>query len=546
MRKRTEIWEKLAVHGRFTFDVKARINHKDYLQISAPQIDRSLMPSPLSVGNCIAATLHLSVLTEDVIPPKSPIVILGRVADGETCSEWLEFGTFYIDQRDTSFEGLVTFDCYDAMLKANQPYLTGLSVAGDWPKSMKTVVEEIALRLGVGIDPRTKIKTGSDYIAPYPDGQTMAQVLGWIGGCHGGNWIITEENLLRLVPVVSAPNETFHIIDDDYNKISTAEGHLLAYKNQQMFSHVLPVQDETIPESMIPRTYYITDENGSRVIVYENGQPCFLVWDDEEKTVLTKPFPEGLINVPVVCGQITTGAWVTVTGVALSGTNGQSYTAGNSSGIVLTVEGNPYATQQICNDLYGAFDGLVYLPFTATKALYDPAVELGDQVKIGDMVNSVICSAKLTLDHNFRADLSAPNSEELSEEYPYISDLKGLQQTTKELSAAISAASEELAGKVNDADLAEEIQRAGEAEAALGQKIGEEENRATTAEEAIHTQIQSLGNTVGQMQTRLSGLTATTVQQTADIEIVQNKIADLESAITAIQNRLTAIESKLQ
>ena len=168
MRICTERWTKLAARGRFRFDAKARINNKDYTVISAPRIDRSLMPSPLSVGNCISATLNLSILTDDTITAKSPVVIMGRLTNDKTATEWKEFGTFYIDQRDTSFAGLVTIDCYDAMLKTNQNYLDGSDTAANWPKSMKSVVEEIAYRIGVGIDLRTRIKTGADYVVPYP------------------------------------------------------------------------------------------------------------------------------------------------------------------------------------------------------------------------------------------------------------------------------------------------------------------------------------------------------------------------------------------
>ena len=72
---------------------------------------------------------------------------MGRLTNDKTATEWKEFGTFYIDQRDTSFAGLVTVDCYDAMLKTNQNYLDGSDTAANWPKSMKSVVEEIAYRI---------------------------------------------------------------------------------------------------------------------------------------------------------------------------------------------------------------------------------------------------------------------------------------------------------------------------------------------------------------------------------------------------------------
>ena len=542
MRKRSDRWVKLAARGRFTFDAKARINNKDYLKISAPIIDRSLMAAPLSVGNCISATLNLSILTDDPINAKSPVVIWGRIFNEKTASEWMEFGTFYIDQRDTSFEGLVTVDCYDAMLKTNQDYLDGTDTSGNWPKSMKSVVEEVAYRIGVGIDERTVIRTGPDYVVPYPSGKTMAQVLGYIGACHGGNWIITEENLLRLVPLTTAPDETFHVIDEDYEKIKTADGHLLIYKEQQVFNAVLPAPAGEQPASVIPRTYYITDEYGNRVVTPEG---YFLVWDTEENAAHAI-YPEGLINIPVVCGQITKGSALTISRVTMTGDDGETYTAGDDTGATLTIEGNPYATQGICNDLYTAYHGLVYFPYTATKALYDPATELGDQVKIGDMVHSVMFGAKLTLDHNFRADIQAPNSEELSAEYPYLSEIKSLKQTTEELNGAISRAATDLEEKVNDADLQAEIDRASGVEQSLSSAIGAEKTRAEGAESALSGRIASLEqSSPAALSQRVDALESTVGGHTTSIGSLNTAVSGHTSDISGLSGRVQTAEGNI-
>ena len=542
MRKRSDRWVKLAARGRFTFDAKARINNKDYLKISAPIIDRSLMAAPLSVGNCISATLNLSILTDDPINAKSPVVIWGRIFNEKTASEWMEFGTFYIDQRDTSFEGLVTVDCYDAMLKTNQDYLDGTDTSGNWPKSMKSVVEEVAYRIGVGIDERTVIRTGPDYVVPYPSGKTMAQVLGYIGACHGGNWIITEENLLRLVPLTTAPDETFHVIDEDYEKIKTADGHLLIYKEQQVFNAVLPAPVGEQPASVIPRTYYITDEYGNRVVTPEG---YFLVWDTEENAAHAI-YPEGLINIPVVCGQITKGSALTISRVTMTGDDGETYTAGDDTGATLTIEGNPYATQGICNDLYTAYHGLVYFPYTATKALYDPATELGDQVKIGDMVHSVMFGAKLTLDHNFRADIQAPNSEELSAEYPYLSEIKSLKQTTEELNGAISRAATDLEEKVNDADLQAEIDRASGVEQSLSSAIGAEKTRAEGAESALSGRIASLEqSSPAALSQRVDALESTVGGHTTSIGSLNTAVSGHPSDISGLSGRVQTAEGNI-
>lgn len=531
MRHRTDRWVKLAARGRFRMEAKARIGEKDYIEISAPKIERNLMTEPLKVGTCSTGTLSLSVLTNDEIKSASPVVIMGRLTDGKIYSEWLEFGTFYINQRDTSFAGLVVLDCYDAMLKTNQNYLDETDTSANWPKSMKAVVEEIAYRIGVGVDPRTKINTGSDYVVPYPSGKTMQQVLGDIGACHGGNWIITEENLLRLVPLVSAPDETFHVISHDYEKVKTNDGHLLIYDEQKIFNRVLPEASGETPESVIPVTHYIKDEYGNAIVTPEGH---YLVWGADGSADAV----DGIINIPVVCGEITTGNKITVTGVMLNSDSGESYTAGDDSGMILTIESNPYATQGICDALYNAFNGLVYFPYTATKALYDPATELGDQVKIGDMVHSVLFTSKLDFDLNYRSDISAPNSESLSEEYPYLSKVESLKQSTEQLNGAIEAASKELSGKVDDAALQSEIDRATGVEKALNESIGAEEKRATEAEEALSKRIKSIEDSSPEALTkRVADVETTVGEHTTSIDAINRTISEHTTQISSVDGK---------
>lgn len=454
---------ELAATGRFWMQARVRCNGtKDYYQISAPRITRQLMGAPLSVGNCNAATMTVSILTKDVIPNGSRLAPMVRLCDstGEYQTPWIGFGDYYVNQRDTSYDGMVTLECYDAMLLANAAY--PVSAGPQWPRPMVDVVSEIAQKMGVGIDPRTKIKTGADYVVQDPTGKTMTQVLGYIGACHGGNWIISDAGKLRLVPLATAPDQTYYIVDEDRNRIklfatsgpnTMFKPYLLTYKEAQT-NPALPEPSGSLPGG---------------------GTAASAVPD--------------LVNVPVICGELTTGPKLTVTGVSLGGGDSTVYTAGDATGFMLKIEGNPYATQGICDDLYAAYAGLVYQPYTATKCLFDPTAELGDQCVIGDLLCGVICAQSMVLDLNFRSDISAPNSEELNAEYPYPSELEQLKQTTQQLTQSIQDTADNLSGKVDDADLAAEITRAGDAETALGERIGTEETRAQTAESALGTQI---------------------------------------------------------
>jgi hypothetical protein len=182
----------------------AEINGKSYSSISAPVIDRALFTDKLSVGNCITSTLKFSVLTDDEIPRSARVVIKSRISDDTDTSEWLVMGTFYIDNRTTN-NGMTALTCYDSMLKASQQYVDDTLTDGriGWPHTMQSCVNEIAQRMGLTLDSRTTIRTGDPYQVDYPAKLTMMQVLGYIGACHGGNWIVTPENKLRLVPLVA-------------------------------------------------------------------------------------------------------------------------------------------------------------------------------------------------------------------------------------------------------------------------------------------------------------------------------------------------------
>lgn len=379
----------------------AIINGVEYTAISAPIIDRALLADNLSVGNCISSTLKLSILTDDVIGKAAKVVIKARITDDVEYSEWLEFGTFYIDNRSID-SGLITVQCYDAMLKASQTYgdETNPEDRIGWPKTMKTCVNEIAARIGVEVDPRTAIKTTAPYQVPYPNKMSMMQVLGYIGACHGGNWVITPENKLRLVPLLSPPAETFNIIDHDYNRIYTGDGHKLVWQHT---------------------------ETGETVEHKAGG---------------------GLVNVPVVVGKIATSKPFKVTRVILARDEDLGYALGDDSGYTLIIESNPYACQAICDDLYAELNGLEYNPYTITSACYDPAAELGDWILVGDKVRSVLYSENATLNIDFRVNASAPGKDEVGSEYPYLTSIQRIQMEQEQLKKYTETEKDEIYSKI--------------------------------------------------------------------------------------------------
>lgn len=206
MRARSALWKALAASGSAMMEAKAVINGTEYPEILSPVVNRAMSPDALSVGNCVSATLQLSIrpVSGIVNPDKAEVIVKVRFTDGERASEWMTVGTFYANRRTTdAVTGTVAFQGFDIMRKADAPFpnLSG------FPKAMNSAVMEISRNIGVEVDARTweNVPTGSAYYVPLPaDGEKMIKILGYIGGVCGGNWIITPQNKLRLVPLMSA------------------------------------------------------------------------------------------------------------------------------------------------------------------------------------------------------------------------------------------------------------------------------------------------------------------------------------------------------
>lgn len=160
------------------------------------------------------------------------------------------------------------------------------------------------------------------------------------------------------------------------------------------------------------------------------------------------------LNVGALERGIDSGAFTKVRITGIQGVEGVTeYTAGNDTG--LTIEGEcPWGTQAIADNVLSTIAGWVYRPYTASEALLDPAVEIGDTVKINGWTSMV---AKL--DRNFDkmcdATLSAPEDEELNHEYPYVytgykgnHELKKVEQEVNKVDAEVAGLKSDL-GETN-------------------------------------------------------------------------------------------------
>ncbi|MBQ9039301.1 MAG: hypothetical protein IJ119_11885 [Clostridia bacterium] len=197
MQSTSPVWKGIFASGA-ALQARATVGGTVYTDISAPVIHRATMSGSLAVGNVVSASLALALRSAGSVPRSAAVVIEVRLNDGQTASEWLPQGTFYVSRRMRDpVTGLLALECYDALLKANAVWTPS---AGAWPRALAAVTAELAALLGVTLDSRTVIPTGAAYAMSEPaEGTTIRDALSIVAQAAGGNWIITPAGKLRLV-----------------------------------------------------------------------------------------------------------------------------------------------------------------------------------------------------------------------------------------------------------------------------------------------------------------------------------------------------------
>ena len=206
----SELWKQLLEMDHTIIEYAHEINGVWYDADSetASSVSNDLF-AEVGIGNANCAKLELNIFAEE-IPKGAQIKRYIRLKNGDTVSEWLPKGTYYANRRAND-DGYWTIEAFDAMLKTEQDFLPA-TITDTWPRAMTEVANDISTAIAVPIDARTYINPA--YTLPMPVGYTMRQVLGHIAAAHGGNWIITANEELCLVPLLSAPAETSNLVTE--------------------------------------------------------------------------------------------------------------------------------------------------------------------------------------------------------------------------------------------------------------------------------------------------------------------------------------------
>lgn len=188
-----------------------------------------------------------------------------------------------------------------------------------------------------------------------------------------------------------------------------------------------------------------------------------------------------------------TGDIFQVTRVNLNVDSENYYTAGDDTGQTIEVT-CPWGTQEMANSILASLQGYQYQPYTAIDALLDPAAEIGDAVTVGGYY-SVIASINNLFDRACAPTISAPESDEIDDEYPYES--KERRETNRQLAqthSLITKTAEEIRLEVkNEID-------------GLSASIDIQLDSITSQITGLDGQVSSITQTVSGIQTQITGL----------------------------------------
>lgn len=168
-----------------------------------------------------------------------------------------------------------------------------------------------------------------------------------------------------------------------------------------------------------------------------------------------------------------------ITGVQLLVDQNTEYTAGDSSGYVLTVQCT-YGTQEMANNILFSIYQKEYKGFQASGAPLPPSAELGDAVTVCG-VYSFLAYRKVEFGPGHFSEISAPGEKEISHEYQYTSTAKkALSNDTDSLRAYLQKALGEQQIELNT--IKAQLQQISLTLSQISNKVTELDSRVTALE----------------------------------------------------------------
>ena len=181
-------------------------------------ITNSLFSGTPELGKAVSAEIDVEMLLPVAkIPRMAAIRAYNRIFNSSLTSGWIEKGTFYIDTREITKnlhgDDVIKLHGFDSMLMAEQAYVWNLTA----PATDIDVVRDIANQLQFNVDQRTIDIMANGYTVDVEQvgTYTMREVLGYLAGAYAGTFIMSPQNELRLVQLITPPGETNYLATEE-------------------------------------------------------------------------------------------------------------------------------------------------------------------------------------------------------------------------------------------------------------------------------------------------------------------------------------------
>lgn len=215
MQQTSELYKQLLAENGHTFEIQILVGDSgSEFAIDMAHIDvmrrfgEFSETGGLTVGACPSQILELTLRDVDnaTIPRMGRLIPQIRIVseDGETVSEWIDLGEFFVDTRlPDKAGGIIEITAYDAMRKGDSQ-LTSSVISSTRSMYAINLWSMCAHQIGTSAASlpqryqATKL-LGSDEI------DTVRSTVGRMAGCFAGNAIISASGHLTLVSPTSSP-----------------------------------------------------------------------------------------------------------------------------------------------------------------------------------------------------------------------------------------------------------------------------------------------------------------------------------------------------
>lgn len=315
-----------------------------------------------SIGNTCSTECDITIMETSLNWPRMAefeVKIQIASINDEQVSEWISMGTFVTDERSKTVSGDLQIIAYDKMLETEQSWTDKITFPSQWPVTAKTWCDLVEAANLVEFDTRNVIDDTVAFIG-LDTTSTIRDKLKDIAAAHGGNFVVTADGKLRLIP----------------------------------FTNSVIYNDSAIAGVAIAGIAIVGKTSGST--------------NYQDIGAEMRSFSHST-------------SLSAVTGIELSTPFGIKTNAGTDSGYVLKGKCNFSDSDGLGELCLSKVNGYIYRAFEAEKAYLDPVCEPGDLLIYNDVAYQMM-SIMWNINHMPTANVSAPYEEEINHEYTLLSE----------------------------------------------------------------------------------------------------------------------------